>query len=182
MKKLLCVALLLTLDIGDVTADDPYMRTSTPATVSVCFTPYERCSNKIVAAIDGATISVLVQAYQFTAMPIIKALVRAKKRGVDVKAILDFKRARREKNSGLPSLYKANIPVWIDHPKRTAHSKLIIVDETLVIGGSYNYTSRAENKNTENVTFIDGAKVAGWYVENWRKRQKISRLSSGERP
>ncbi|WP_406829270.1 phospholipase D-like domain-containing protein [Wolbachia endosymbiont (group B) of Camptogramma bilineatum] len=33
--------------------------------------------------------SVLVQAYQFTSKPIAESLVQAKKRGVDIKVILD---------------------------------------------------------------------------------------------
>jgi phosphatidylserine/phosphatidylglycerophosphate/cardiolipin synthase-like enzyme len=50
----------------------------------VCFVPAERCDLRIVTAIDAAQPEIRVQAYGFSARPIIDALVRARRRGVDV--------------------------------------------------------------------------------------------------
>src|SRR5262245_14181339 len=54
-----------------------------------CFTPGENCTGIIAQAIDRAVVSVLVQAYHFTSIPILHALTRAKGRGVEVRVILD---------------------------------------------------------------------------------------------
>ncbi|WP_353279603.1 phospholipase D-like domain-containing protein [Wolbachia endosymbiont (group A) of Ennomos erosarius] len=61
---------------------------SCPST-TVCFTPRENCTNLIIDSVGHAKKSVLVQAYQFTSKPIAESLVQAKKRGVDIKVILD---------------------------------------------------------------------------------------------
>lgn len=62
---------------------------SVDASVSVCFTPAQKCEPQIVQAIDHATSAIRVQAYGFTSLPIIHALQRASRRGVEVLAILD---------------------------------------------------------------------------------------------
>jgi phospholipase D len=108
------------------------------AKVSVCFTPSEQCEDRIVAEIDRARASIRVQAYGFTSLPIIHALQRAAGRGVEVLAILD--KTNERKYSGATLLRAAGIPVWIDYMPSIAHNKVILIDESLVIGGAYNVT------------------------------------------
>ena len=55
----------------------------------VCFTPKQDCTDLIVDTIATAKKTLLVQAYSFTSAPIAKAVVDARKRGVDVRVILD---------------------------------------------------------------------------------------------
>jgi phospholipase D len=50
------------------------------------------------------------------------------------------------------ALASAGVPVWIDSPSGIAHNKFMIVDDDLVIGGSFNYTAAARARNAENVT------------------------------
>ena len=59
------------------------------STYEVCFTPGDDCSSKIINVITQAKKQVLVQAYSFTSKPIANALVQARKRGIEVKVILD---------------------------------------------------------------------------------------------
>ncbi|MBB3458722.1 phosphatidylserine/phosphatidylglycerophosphate/cardiolipin synthase-like enzyme [Rhizobium sp. BK313] len=147
------------------------------AKVSVCFTPSEQCEDRIVAEIDRARASIRVQAYGFTSLPIIQALQRAAGRGVEVLAILD--KTNERKYSGATLLEAAGIPVWIDYMQSIAHNKIIVIDESLVIGGSYNYTAAAQRRNAENVTFIDGREVAREFLANWDSRLKASRAFEG---
>ena len=65
-------------------------------TVEVHFSPKGGCTDAVVAELDSAKTSVLVQAYSFTSARIAKALVEAHKRGVQVQAVLD-KSQRTEK-------------------------------------------------------------------------------------
>ncbi|MGY5800588.1 phospholipase D family nuclease [Rhizobium sp. LEGMi12c] len=157
----------------------PHAYAAQPVTaqVSVCFTPAEQCENRIVTAIDRAESSIRVQAYGFTSLPIIHALQRAAGRGVEVLAILD--KTNERKYSGATLLDAAGIPVWIDYEPAIAHSKVIIVDGRLVIGGSYNYTAAAQKRNTENVTFMESEELAREYLANWDSRLKGSRVFEG---
>jgi PLD-like domain len=97
------------------------------ATLEVCFTPGEDCTDRIVKILGEAKSSILVQAYSFTSAPIAKALVDAKKRGVAVQAILD-KSNRTDKYSAADFLANSGIPTLIDAQHAIAHNKIIVVD------------------------------------------------------
>ncbi len=146
---------------------------ATSAKVSVCFTPAEQCESRIVNEIDSAKSSIHVQAYGFTALPIIHALQRAAGRGVEVLAILD--KTNERKYSGATLLDAAGIPVWIDFEPAIAHNKIMVIDERLTIGGSYNYTAAAQKRNAENVTFTDSPEIARQFIANWDSRLQASR-------
>ena len=138
----------------------------------------------IAAAIRNARQTIRVQAYGFTAPTILDALGEARARGVDVRVILDKSNdpaTRRDggrdggKLVGAQFTSAMGIPTWIDHSVAIAHNKLIIVDGKVVIGGSYNFTVSAEDRNAENVTFIESVEIAELYGRNWDGRRAVSR-------
>ena len=141
----------------------------------VCFTPGQDCTALIVQTIAQAQHSIYVQAYSFTSAPIAQALVDAKKRGVDVAVILDKSQSKTNKYSSATFFLNNNIPTWIDYKPAIAHNKVMIVDTAEVITGSFNFTKAAQYKNTENVLIISNAAVVKSYLENWTKRQELSR-------
>lgn len=139
----------------------------------VCFTPGENCTNLIVSAIDSAKKELLIQAYSFTSAPIAKAVVEAKKRGINVRVILD-KSQFSEKYSAAKFLEHENIPVWNDHTVAIAHNKVMIIDDNIVITGSFNFTKAAQAKNAENLLIIYDKDFAEKYKNNWYNRLKVS--------
>jgi len=148
---------------------------ATEASVSACFVPAQDCVDQVVAGIASAKTSIHVQAYGFTSPPILQALVQAKQRGVEVMAILDKTNvAKRSRYSGATFVINGGIPVWIDSTVAIAHNKIVIIDNHLVIGGSYNYTPSAEKRNAENVTFIESPVNAALFEQNWESRKAVS--------
>ena len=143
------------------------------ASYTVCFVPGEDCEEVIVAEINQARGVVLVQAYSFTSMPIAKALVSAKQRGVSVQVILD-KSQRSEHYSGATFLANAGIRTLIDEQPSIAHSKVIIIDGTSVITGSFNFTRSAQQYNAENLIVIRDGVLAQHYTQNWVTRERLS--------
>ncbi|WP_182320362.1 phospholipase D family nuclease [Wolbachia pipientis] len=147
---------------------------SCPST-TVCFTPRENCTSLIIDSMDHAKKSVLVQAYQFTSKPIAQSLIRAKKRGIDIRVILDESQVS-SKYSVINELFRQKIPIYIDYKPAIAHNKIIIVDDSKVITGSFNFTYAAESRNTENLLIIMGDPLlVEQYVENWKNRQSQSK-------
>ncbi len=142
---------------------------------TVCFTPRENCTDQIINAIDSSHKSVLVQAYEFTSKPIAQSLIQAKERGVDIKVILD-KSQTRSKYSVINILFEQGIQTWIDFKPAIAHNKIIIIDNSKVITGSFNFTYVAESRNIENLLIITGdLPLVEQYVENWKNRQSQSK-------
>jgi phosphatidylserine/phosphatidylglycerophosphate/cardiolipin synthase-like enzyme len=160
-------ALLLLLAWPGVRAQD---RSPLPAHLGVCFVPPDPCGLRIADAVRRARRSLLVQAYGFDFAPIGEALIQAHRGGVDVQVLLDRSNLHR-RESALPELLGARIPTFIDDPPGIAHSKIIIIDSCLVIGGSFNFTNAAEYRNAENVTFIAGCAAAEPFVRNWQARR-----------
>ena len=139
-------------------------------TIEVAFSPKGGGAGIIIKAIEEAKKSVRVQAYSFTNADIAKALVEAKKRGVEVRIVLD-KSQETEKYSSATFFANAGVPVRIDDDFAIAHSKVMILDEENVITGSFNFTKAAEEKNGENVLVMRGNKeLAALYLQNWQWR------------
>ena len=144
------------------------------ANYSVCFTPGQNCEGMLVAEINQSRSSILVQAYSFTSPAIAQALVAAKGRGVDVRAILD-KSQKTERYSGATFLKNAGIPVVIDEKPAIAHNKVMVFDQTSIGTGSFNFTTSAQQRNAENYMIIRGdSNLVKSYTDNWASRWRVS--------
>lgn len=170
-RYLLISALLLSLLLTSNLACSQPVQSSPPvgqpiSSWEVYFSPKGGCTEAIVRGLGKAQHQVLVQAYSFTAAPIAKALVDAHKRGLDVRIILD-KSQKTEKYSSADFLANAGIPVKIDAVHAIAHNKVIVIDSTIVITGSFNFTKAAEENNAENLLILRNRDLATKYIENW---------------
>jgi len=140
-----------------------------PQDLKAYFSPNGGCTQAVVETLNGAKKTILVQAYSFTSTPIAKALVDAKKRGVDVRVILD-KSQRTERYSGATFLTNGGVPTFIDATHKIAHNKVMVIDDQEVITGSFNFTKSAEAGNAENVLLILHApELAARYSQNWHE-------------
>jgi phosphatidylserine/phosphatidylglycerophosphate/cardiolipin synthase-like enzyme len=143
--------------------------------VVVCLIPGENCTKLVVDTVDAAAREVLVQAYGFTSCPIIEALARARKRGLDVRVLLDKSNVHPSKAAVLSYLRSAGIEPKIDSPPGIAHRKVIIVDRNIVVSGSMNFTCAAQKRNVEVVEVTRGRKRAKPYIGGWSARDAVSR-------
>lgn len=141
--------------------------------LSVCFTPNKKCQSQIIRQIDKAVKSIFVQAYSFTDQDIAHALAKAFKRGVDVKVILD-KSNRKDGRSAKDIIIQIGVPVRFDSPNGIAHNKIIIIDENIIITGSYNFSVAAYKRNTENLLILSHSSLANDYFQNWQARWAVS--------
>lgn len=140
------------------------------ANVSVCFTPPSKCGNFIVEQIKQAKQSIYIQAYGFTSKKIIDALIEAKNRGVEIEIILDRSNFHKKKQNVIKLLESNQIKIYQDKVAGIAHNKVMIIDNTTVITGSFNFTDNADKKNAENVIVLHDSNLAQQYYDNWKKR------------
>lgn len=140
------------------------------ANVSVCFTPPSKCGNFIVEQIKEAKQSIYIQAYGFTSKKIIDALIEAKNRGVEIEIILDRSNFHKKKQNVIKFLESNQIKIYQDKVAGIAHNKVMIIDNTTVITGSFNFTDNADKRNAENVIVLHDSSVAKQYYDNWKKR------------
>lgn len=138
--------------------------------INVCFTPPAGCGNLIALEISKARNSIYVQAYGITSKPIIRELIRAKSRGIRVAVLLDSSNLH-ETSSKMQELIDAGIEVKIDKVSGIAHNKVMVIDKSKVITGSFNFTTAADNINVENVVLIEDNGIAHTYLQNWLSRK-----------
>jgi len=104
--------------------------------------------------------------YIFTDRELSNALISAKERGVKVKILLDAKSAEEIGYSKHHFLSERKVDVRLDNTHKSygdkyegiMHNKFAIIDNKILITGSYNWTHSAEKLNNENLLIIKDAK------------------------
>lgn len=148
--------------------------------IEIYFSPKGGCTEAVVRELDAATSTIQVQAYSFTSAPISKALVNAHKRGVKIEVILD-KSQRTEKYSEADFLRNMGVLVRIDAKHAIAHNKVMVIDDGVVITGSFNFTKAAEESNAENLLVIRDKALAAKYAANWKAHAEHSETYEREK-
>jgi phosphatidylserine/phosphatidylglycerophosphate/cardiolipin synthase-like enzyme len=143
--------------------------------IEVYFSPHNGATAAIVREIDRARSEIYVQAYSFTSAPIAQALLHAYKRGIKVEVILD-KSQKTGRYSSSTFLMNARIPTYIDSDHAIAHNKIILIDRSIVITGSFNFTKAAEEKNAENLLIIRSKELVKPYLDNWQYHRNHSSI------
>lgn len=140
-------------------------------TIEVGFSPDAGAEQLVLKSIHSARASIRLTAYSFTSKPVIQALIDARRRGVDVRCVLDKSNAdERGGKSGANLLVNAAIPVKIDSAHAIQHSKTMVIDGRHVETGSFNFSSAAAHKNAENALIIwNNPDLAKIYREEWDK-------------
>ena len=147
--------------------------------IEVYFSPGASSTQAIVRELSNAKQTVHVQAYSFTSQPIARALTDAEKRGVKVIAILHA--SNRTKNySAADFLTHEGVETYVDSMHAIAHNKIMIIDGTTVLTGSFNFTKAADQKNAENLLVICDDKIAAKYEANWQTHFRHSEYYAGK--
>jgi phosphatidylserine/phosphatidylglycerophosphate/cardiolipin synthase-like enzyme len=124
------------------------------------------CESNLVSEIGKAKKTIQVEAYQFTLQSVADALLKAKKKGVDVNMVVD-NLAVEGRNSKVGYCASNGIPVVVDRKHNIFHNKVMIIDKKTVITGSFNFTANAEFHNAENMWVIADTNAAALCVSNW---------------
>jgi phosphatidylserine/phosphatidylglycerophosphate/cardiolipin synthase-like enzyme len=138
------------------------------AQVRVFFSPKDRMAGEVVAAIGAARRSVRFLTFSFTSDPIADAMIERARAGVQVTGVFERQNASGT-GSEFGKLRDARIDVLEDGNCYILHHKVIIIDERVVITGSYNFTASAETSNDENLLIIDDPALAQAYVEEFER-------------
>ena len=124
--------------------------------------------NVIIPFVQGAESSVYFMAFSFTDYPLADAMIQRRLHGVDVAGVFEAFGSTTEA-SELRTLFCGDVPVRQDGNGGFLHHKVIVVDGRYVITGSFNFSTRAEEINDENVIVIDNPDIARLYTEEFER-------------
>ena len=132
------------------------------------FAPADRVMDKLVALVGSAGSSVYFMAFTYTHPDLVKAMVERHNAGVDVQGIFENRGATQ---GAMVPLYCAGVPVKVDGNKYTMHHKVIVIDRSIVITGSFNFTETADTANDENLIVIQSPALAQLYLQEYERLQ-----------
>lgn len=145
-------------------------------TIEVGFSPDAGAEKLVLKVIASAQREIRILSYSFTSAPVVHALLNARHRGVDVALIADYKANVSEDRSGkarhaLAALANAGCRVRTISVYAIHHDKTIIVDGRTVETGSFNFSSAAAHRNSENALVVwNNQDLAAVYLKHWQSR------------
>ncbi len=150
--------------------------------LEVAFSPDEGGEQLVIKVIDSARSEIKMLAYSFTSAPIVRALLAAHKRGVLVSVVADEKSnlsdggGNRKAVAALSALANAGIDVRVTSAWAVHHDKTLSVDKLHVETGSFNFSTSAESRNSENVLVNwNNPELAAVYLKHFERNYKQSR-------
>jgi len=127
---------------------------STLAKTEIYFSLYNNPQKEIIKNINQAEASINIAMYIFTDREIALPLVKAQERGVKVRLYLDKDQVEYQYSQSR-FLVQRGIKTRVSSNKYIMHHKFAIIDNRLLLTGSYNWTFSANNRNDENLMVID---------------------------
>jgi len=136
--------------------------------VQVLFSAEDHAVGNLIALVNDAKVSVRFLAFSFTDYPLAQAMIDRAKAGVDVKGVFETFGSTGT-GSELKTFWCAGVPARQDGNGSFLHDKIIIIDNSIVVTGSLNYSSNADESNEENVVIVDNAEIAALYLQEFDK-------------
>ncbi len=146
-------------------------------TIEIYYGPEDRPGDKLVHPYQKAERYIYIAAYGITYRPGVKALLEAKRRGVDVRIITDGDKLKdRYQYRALKQLRMGGIPIKADRHDGLMHLKQVVVDDEVNTTGSMNLTSSGNRYNDERLNIIvdpiSTAKARKKFLRMWEDSER----------
>ena len=161
---------------SDVVAQTPNPTVTIDKTrVDIYFSPDDRVLNALLPVLRSAEKSIYFLAYSFTSNDL-GNLVRDKAaKGLTVEGVMDEEQVASNQGTEFDPFLQAGVDVRIDGNEGLMHHKVFIIDEKIVIFGSYNFSQSAEERNDENVIIVYNEAIAQQFMQEFQRVWKVAR-------
>ncbi len=137
--------------------------------LEVFFSPSDRPSSRLKELISEAKQNIYFLAFSFTSDTLGKAIIERAKVGVKVAGVMETSQVESNTGTEWDRFQKAGLDVRQDGNLNNMHHKVMIIDEQIVVTGSYNFSANAERINDENLLIIHDAGLAQKYLQEFQK-------------
>jgi phosphatidylserine/phosphatidylglycerophosphate/cardiolipin synthase-like enzyme len=136
--------------------------------VEIYFSPEDGVAAHLLNLIQGAQESIYFMAYSFTANDLGDAITQRAADGLTVAGIMDDSQINSNQGTEYDAFMQGGLDVRRDGNAGQMHHKVIIIDRSIVITGSYNFSASAEEQNDENVVIIHSPEAAAKYLDEFQ--------------
>jgi len=151
---------------------------STLAKTEIYFSLSDNPQKEIIKNINQAESFINIAMYIFTDKDIALPLIKARERGVKVRLYLDQDQVDYQYSQSR-FLVQKGIKVRISTNNYIMHNKFAIIDNRLLLTGSYNWTFSANSRNDENLMVIDDPEIIeifqNQFVNLWTNKYSLER-------
>ncbi|KAB8040968.1 DUF1669 domain-containing protein [Silvanigrella paludirubra] len=127
----------------------------------------------IIQTIKQAKNNIYMAAYDFTDSDILNALKNRQNNGVQLNIVLDYK--ANLNNDAVQDLMNAGANISLNKKFSIMHNKYMIIDNSTLDFGSFNYTTSAENEQCNNImVFYNQSSLVENYMNDWNMLYQTS--------
>jgi phosphatidylserine/phosphatidylglycerophosphate/cardiolipin synthase-like enzyme len=135
------------------------------------FSPGNDCVDRLVRLLGSARRSLDICVFTITDDRLSRAILEAHGRSVRVRVLTDDYKAG-DLGSDIYDLAEAGVQVAVDSSPSHMHHKFALVDRSVVVTGSYNWTRAAAVENQENIVVSDQPRLVRRFADEFERLWK----------
>ena len=144
----------------------------------IFFGPENQVMPAIINEVQAARSTIRFMAFSFTHDDLGSAMLNRARQGIQVEGVFEL-RGSETQYSELRAMFCAGLDVRQDGNGFTMHHKVVIIDNTTVITGSFNFSDNAVTSNDENLVIIKDPDLVSQYIAEYeRVKSRATRPSN----
>lgn len=133
------------------------------------FSPEDNTESHILKLLRAAKESIYFMAYSFTSDAMADAILERASQGVEIAGLFETSQYYSNAGTDFDRFLNAGLDMRLDDNPKNMHHKVIVIDESVVIAGSYNYSFFAETRNDENTLVLHNPDIARLFILEFEK-------------
>ena len=159
----------------NVTPETPHPTLTIDSTrVDTFFSPDDGVQSQIATVLSGAEESIYFLAFSFTSNDLGDIVREKAEDGLTVRGVMDEEQVKSNQGTEYDPFKQADLDVRIDGIEGQMHHKIFIIDESIVVVGSYNFSQSAETRNDENILIIYNEAIAQQFMMEFERVWKVA--------
>ena len=143
--------------------------------IDIYFSPDDGVINALVNLLNSAKESIYFLTFSFTSNELGDIIREKDEAGLTVAGVMDEEQISSNQGTEYDPFKQAGIDVRIDGNAGQMHHKVFILDEKIVVLGSYNFSQNAEVRNDENLIIVYNPIIAEQFMMEFERVQKLAR-------
>ncbi len=135
--------------------------------IDVYFSPDDGVQASLLNLLENAQESIYFMAFSFTADSLGESVRTGAEQDVEVSGVMDDGQINSNVGTEFDLFKQARLDVLRDVNEGQMHHKVMIIDESIVVLGSYNFTNSAETRNDENLVVIHSPQIAAEFMKEF---------------
>jgi phosphatidylserine/phosphatidylglycerophosphate/cardiolipin synthase-like enzyme len=154
----------------DVVSETPNPDFSIEGTqVETYYSPDDGVADRILELLSEAEESIYFLAFSFTADELGQIIRTQAENELDIAGVMEEEQVKSNIGTEYDFFKQAHLNVFVDGNEGQMHHKTMIIDERIVITGSYNFSRSAEIRNDENIVVIYNRPIAEFFMGEFQR-------------